>query len=84
MSNEQGFVSADKLTWLDISDEQYRVYVYADGFRYTVSAPLKLNVKQKANGDSHRIQTASGGIYIPPGWRAIEWTVKAGANPVAF
>lgn len=78
MSNEAGFVNSQQLTWLDISDEQYR------GFRYTVSAPLKLNVKQKPGGDSHRIQTASGGVYVAAGWVAIEWTVKEGAQPVAF
>lgn len=84
MADEQGFKAADQLVWLDVSDEQFRVYVYPSGYRYTVFDPLKLSVKQKANGDSHRIQRADGGVYVPPGWIAIEWTVKAGAQPVAF
>lgn len=73
-----------ELVWLDISDEKFRQYVYRDGTRYTVCNPLKLNVKQKPTGDSHRIQKEDGGVYVPPGWIAIEWTVKDGAKPVAF
>lgn len=84
MSDEQGFKKADELVCMDVSDELCRVYIYADGFRYVVNAPLKLNVKQKANGDSHRIQLANGGVYVRPGWVAIEWVTKKGAAPVAF
>ena len=85
MTDIQGFKKADELTWLDVSDELFRVYVYPSGYRYTVYDPLKLSVKQKPEGDSHRIQLKTGGVlYVRPGWVAIEWTVKTGALPVAF
>lgn len=84
MSSEKGFINSQQLTWLDVSDERSRTYVYPDGTRYTVQLPLKLNVKQKPEGDSHRIQRANGGVYVRPGWIAIEWIVKDGAQPVAF
>ena len=75
----------DKLEWLDISDEQWRDYVYPDGTRYRVHTPAELNVKRKPGGDSHRIKTSGGvSVYVAAGWVAIEWDVKEGKEPYKF
>jgi len=85
MTETTGFVQGADLTWLDISDEEFRVYHYPDGGVYSLYHPLKLNVKRKENGDSHRIQAENGiGHYIAPGWIAISWRVKDGSPTVAF
>jgi hypothetical protein len=85
MTDEAGFKSATELTWLDVSDEVCRTYHYRDGAKYTVMNPLKLNVKQKSNGDSHRVQAKDGvGHYIAPGWIALSWIVHTGKDTVAF
>lgn len=72
------------LDWKDISDETERTYFFPNGAEVTIVGPLQLNVKTKANGDSHRIVSANGSYYIPVGWIAIRWKVKQGATPVAF
>lgn len=72
------------LDWKDISDELERTYFFPGGGEVTVPSPLQLNVKTKATGDSHRIIADGASYYIPTGWIAIRWRVKAGAVPVAF
>ena len=79
-----GFKEADKLEWLDVSDEQWREYIYPDGTRYRVDFPLKLNVTKKPGGDSHRVVTENRSVYVAAGWRAIEWQVKPGKEPFTF
>lgn len=54
--------------------EEWREYVYADGFTYRVDTPAALFVKNKPEGDSHRVVDASGVThYIPSGWRILRW-----------
>ena len=76
--------NADKLEWFDISEESYREYVYADGSVYLVPNPLRLNVKKKVGGDSHRIVTKGMSHYVAPGWIAIRWMPAPGTAPIAF
>lgn len=73
-------VPANKLDWLDISDETFRTYVYADGSTFRVDDPSQLNIKRGApravgSPDSHRIRRGGEltNIYVAPGWIAIEW-----------
>jgi len=67
------------LEFADISNESYRTYHFPDGSAVTIYDPLKLNVKRKLNGDSHRIIDANGvSHYIPAGWNHLEWKGKNG------
>ena len=70
------------LEWGDLSDEQFRVYVWPDGATIKLTAPLKLNVS-KSSG--HRVFTADGvSHYIPGGWIHIYWVVKPGEDHFKF
>lgn len=70
------FKNESGLEFIDISSEQQRVYEFDNGHRYTITAPLKLNVS-KAGG--HRIFDASGqSHYIPKGWVALSWRAREG------
>lgn len=65
---------ADKLAnneWVDISDEDHRIYFFSKS-SYTVHKPVKLRVS-KSGG--HRI-TDERGVkhYIPSGWMAMRFT----------
>lgn len=69
----------------DVSDEEFRVYTFANGETIRVDEPVRLWVKRKPEGDSHRLALANGnGVYVPAGWLKIEWRNKPGAGPVAF
>lgn len=80
-----GFADASSLEWLDITSEQFREYVYPDGSVYRIDQPQALHVKQKPEGDSHRV-IAQGGMshYVKPGWNAIRWKVWDGCRPFDF
>jgi len=70
------------LKWGDLSDEQYRVYVWPNGWKVTLYNPMKLNVS--ASG-GHRVFTADGfSHYIPSGWNHLYWLVKPGEDHFAF
>ncbi len=70
------------LKWGDLSDEQYRVYVWPSGWKVTLYLPMKLNVS--ASG-GHRVFTADGfSHYIPSGWNHLYWLVKPGQDHFAF
>jgi hypothetical protein len=65
--------------FLDISNEAWRTYIFKGGEEVTITAPVKLNVKRKPEGDSHRLIDAAGrSWYIPAGWFAIVWEGKNG------
>lgn len=69
----------------DVSDELVRTYTFAGGQQINVSEPVRLWVKKKPGGDSHRLALANrNGVYIPAGWLKIEWRNKVGKGPVAF
>ena len=69
------------LTFKDLSDEQYRVYIYPD-MEIRINEPLFLNVS--ASG-GHRIFDSEGkSNYIPSGWRKLYCVVKEGKPHFAF
>lgn len=58
------------LSWIDISSEQYRTYVFSDA-EIEIIAPIALNVSRSGG---HRIFDNSGrSHYIPKGWRHLSW-----------
>lgn len=57
--------------------EEWRSYLYTDDFVYRIDRPVKLYVKAKPEGDSHRVVDAEGVThYIPAGWRILRWVGK--------
>lgn len=69
----------------DISSEAARIYRYSDGFEYRIDDPVKLWVKRKPDGDSHRVLTLDGAVhYIPSGWRVLKWFPRSEAGAVQF
>ena len=79
-------MSMEQNKWLDISSEEWREYIYADGVTLRVVAPTKINISPSSlGGHSHRIQQESGrGIYVAPGWIAIRWEPKPGQPIFTF
>lgn len=75
---------AANLEWQDLSGEAERTYIFADGSEVTIKNPLKLSVKRKPEGDSHRVIADGQSYYIRAGWLAIRWTPKQGRDPYAF
>ncbi len=80
VNNVPSTTPADQLEWIDISDESYRIYVYADGSTFRVDKPTELNIKRGVersvgSPDSHRIRRADNmtNVYVAPGWIAIKW-----------
>lgn len=72
----------EKLTFKDITDEEFRVYDWLDGKILTISKPKALNVS--ASG-GHRVLDSEGiSHYIPSGWKHLYWKVKNGADFFAF
>lgn len=71
-------VSAEKPVFTDISNEKYRTYYFPTG-NVTIQNPVKLNVKRKPEGDSHRIVDNQGkAYYVPAGWLLLQWEGKDG------
>lgn len=57
--------------WNDISTNEYREYIFPDGFIVRIDCPMKLNVSESGG---HRILDADGmSWYVPSGWRALRW-----------
>lgn len=81
MLAKEDFKNDSGLSFKDLSDEQYRVYVFPD-MEIRIDNPLLLNVS--ASG-GHRIFDAEGkSNYIPSGWRRLYWVVKEGKSHFAF
>lgn len=82
--------------WNDISNEAFREYVFsrvdADGKPYEavvrVENPVKVRIKRKGDGDSHRVVCVKDGVptsvYIPSGWIAIRWTGIDGTEAMSW
>lgn len=71
-------VSSTAPVFADISNELYRTYTFPTG-EVTINEPVKLSVKRKPEGDSHRIIDAAGNShYIPAGWLKLSWKGKEG------
>ena len=75
----EGFLNETTLKFEDISSEKEREYIhFVNGELKIDGEPLYLNVKNKPNGDTHRLYTSTGWCYyVNPneGW-AIRWRVK--------
>ncbi len=77
------------LEFKDLSDEQYREYVFPNGSVVRINNPKGLNVKAPPagtiGGGSHRVLDEAGlSHYIPAGWVHLSWKVKEGRSPFAF
>lgn len=69
--------------FLDISDEQYRTYVFADGRELVIYDPRGINIS--ASG-GHRIVTKDGwSLYVKPkeGWY-LHWRTYPGTEHFNF
>ena len=70
------FVNESGLTFVDISSEMYREYIWKDGASVWIDQPLKLNVS-KSGG--HRIfDSNETSHYIAPGWVHLKWKAREG------
>ena len=66
------------LEFSNIAGEEYREYVYSNGFRYRIDDPIGLHVS-KSGG--HRLVTFDGlSIYVIPGWIAFEMQTVDGRD----
>ena len=75
MSQVVDFRNDSGLDFKDISSEQWREYMFADGQVVRIEMPLKLYVSD--NG--HRILDAEGvSHYVPLGWIHLKWRAKDG------
>ena len=81
MKTKEDFINGSNLEFLDLDDEEYRVYEFVD-MAIKIDNPLKLNV---SNSGGHRVWDAKGiSHYIPSGWKHLYWLVKKGEQHFAF
>lgn len=63
--------------------EAWREYDFGHGRKYRIEQPVRLHVKRKPEGDSHRVIDAAGiRHYIPVGWIAMSFAGKWGLQLV--
>jgi len=66
-----------------LTDEEYRVYTYTDGYEIRIDKPVTLF--RPEGKDTHRVLDSEGLVtYIPAGWRKLQWKPMPDKNPVAF
>lgn len=64
-------MSIEKGVWINISQETYRDYCYADGRVIRIDNPARLMVSEN---DSHRVETKNDTCYyIKPNWDYIQF-----------
>ncbi len=74
----KGFTDAEMYDQIDVSDENSRTYVFGADKAYRIDLPLIVAVKKSGAGHSHRVIDSTGQChYIPKGWIAIYWTLRA-------
>jgi hypothetical protein len=71
--------------WMSVENEAYREYVYPDNWVYRIDNPVKVIIKRKPEGDSHRVvsKDADGNPishYVRAGWLAIRWAGVDGSE----
>ena len=66
--------------WSDVSDEEWREYIFPGNQSIRVRSPSRLRVKRdhshngRGSKDSHRVECKHGEhYYIPPGWLAMKF-----------
>ena len=69
------------LEFNDISEEQYRIYVFPD-MEIRINEPLLLNVS--ASGGHSVFDSEGNSNYIPSGWRKLYWVVREGCSNFKF
>lgn len=61
---------------VDITSEEYRVYTYADGRRFTIVDPVSLFVLAS---DNHRVVDKAGVTHRPTrNWVGLSWKPRDG------
>jgi len=59
--------------------EEWREYDFGAGRIYRIEKPVKLSVKRKPEGDSHRLIDAAGTRhYVPAGWTGFRFAGQWG------
>lgn len=70
------FVNETELEFQDVSTEQWREYIFADGCVVHIDSPVRLH----AGDNGHRIFDANGvSHYIPKKWIHLRWKAEEGA-----
>ena len=70
------FKNGTDLNFVDINSEEFRIYVYDNGFEYRINDPLKLHV---SSAGGHRVFDSSGhSHYVAKGWRVVKWKAREG------
>lgn len=69
--------------WSDITDEEWREYIFPGDERIRVNDPASLRVKRDhgytglGSRDSHRIEGKNGvHYYVPPGWIGLKFKAE--------
>lgn len=74
-----------EVTPTDITNEEYRVYSYANGAEYRIDGPQQLYIFEGKSGWTQRIVDANGVTHRPsPGFVAIRWKPTAGTLAFNF
>lgn len=62
--------------------EEWREYDFGGGKKYRIEKPIRVHVKRKPDGDSHRLIDAAGNRhYVPSGWIGFSFGGKWGVQP---
>lgn len=82
---------------LDISNEAWREYIYDGNKKLRVEGAITLLLERRPDGnDRHRLiikdktkPTTEGkhferGMYVKPGWLAIQWQAHDGSHGITF
>ena len=73
------YAAANGWRELDISDEEWRAYVYPDKTTLEIMGQKRLFTKHDDRGETHRIIDCRGKVIRPErGWVGIEWRMKLG------
>ena len=66
--------------WMDLTNEDQRTYVYANGETLTILHPQRVGIKRDdtytgpGSPDSHVVWDLHGnGVYVARGWTAVSW-----------
>lgn len=83
-----------KMPTYDISNEAWRQYLYAgpageEPIVLRVEGAKTLILDKRADGDRHRLilemdDGTEAGMYVVPGWLAIEWQDHEGKHGITF
>jgi hypothetical protein len=73
--SEPNFINKGSYSFVDISTEEYREYVFDNKIKVRIENPLKLAI----SATGHRVFSADGiSHYIPFGWVHLSWKAKPG------